>query len=128
MNNRQYRNTRLFRTETLAEELGLLAQESQLLAKQLKFDEPDSDKSIIFDERKALKRATSLKIVEKLTAETYQCMYKIVKEAVFIDERITPFFLAVDLKIMYYNSYLYQYRCCHSFESIFQHISNIPLP
>lgn len=74
MANRQYRNTRLFRTETLAEELGLLAKENQLLAKQLKFDEPDTDKTIILDEKKALKRATVLKLVEKLTSESYQCM------------------------------------------------------
>lgn len=73
-NNKQYRNTRLFRTETLAEELGLLLQQTQLLAKQVKFEEPDTDKTIILDDKGSLKRATMLKIVEKLTSESYQCM------------------------------------------------------
>eukprot|EP00026_Physarum_polycephalum_P000740 Phypoly_transcript_00741.p1 GENE.Phypoly_transcript_00741~~Phypoly_transcript_00741.p1 ORF type:complete len:889 (+),score=113.15 Phypoly_transcript_00741:119-2785(+) len=70
--NKQYRNTRLFRTETLAEELGLLLKENQLLAKQVKFEEPDTDKNVVLDDKGSLKRATMLKLVEKLTSESYQ--------------------------------------------------------
>jgi hypothetical protein len=77
-NNKQYRNTRLFRTETLAEELGLLLKENQLLAKQVKFEEPDTDKNVVLDDKGSIKRATMLKIVEKLTSESYQCMFYVI--------------------------------------------------